>query len=109
MSRMTCLINFSGSSARSIMSFRLARIKVPTRSRSPMVMLLSNDRESRASPWPAGARFLKTKNTAADGFGDLSPSQICQSEQRENAEPPVQSLFLLQRDSHVESPVCSYF
>src|SRR5208282_3829996 len=42
MSRMTCLIIFSGSSARSIISLRLARIKVLTRSKSPMVMLLSN-------------------------------------------------------------------
>src|SRR6202040_742232 len=41
MSRITCLIIFSGSSARSIMSLRFARIKVPTRSKSPMVFLLS--------------------------------------------------------------------
>src|SRR5882757_8944654 len=39
-SRITCLIIFSGSSARSIMSFRFARIKVPTRSKSPMIFLL---------------------------------------------------------------------
>src|SRR5579862_4288078 len=46
MSIMTCLIIFSGSSARSIMSFRLARIKVPTRSKSPIVILLSNHSKS---------------------------------------------------------------
>src|ERR1700686_1424348 len=40
MSRMTCLMSFSGSSARSIMSFRLARIKVLTPSKSPMTFLL---------------------------------------------------------------------
>src|SRR5271169_5447305 len=45
MSIITCLIIFSGSSARSIMSFRLARIKVPTRSKSPMTFLLSNGRK----------------------------------------------------------------
>src|SRR5882724_2637261 len=37
---MTCLIIFSGSSARSTMSFRFARIKVLTRSKSPMMNLL---------------------------------------------------------------------
>src|SRR5258708_33649567 len=41
-SRITCLIMLSGSSARSIMSLRFARIKVLTRSRSPMMILLSN-------------------------------------------------------------------
>src|SRR5712664_707779 len=41
MSRITCLIIFSGSSARSTISFRFARIKVLTRSRSPMMNLLS--------------------------------------------------------------------
>src|SRR6267378_2081246 len=39
-SKITCLIIFSGSSARSIMSFKFARIKVPTRSKSPMIFLL---------------------------------------------------------------------
>src|SRR2546423_4317481 len=42
MSRITCLIICSGSSARSIASFRFARIKVPTRSKSPMIVLPSN-------------------------------------------------------------------
>src|SRR6266850_5844638 len=41
MSRITCLIIFSGSSARSTMSFRFARINVLTRSKSPMMNLLS--------------------------------------------------------------------
>src|SRR5882762_252926 len=41
MSRMTCLIFFSRSSSRSTMSFRFARIKVLTRSKSPMMNLLS--------------------------------------------------------------------
>src|ERR1700722_2156797 len=45
MSIITCLIIFSGSSARSIMSFRLARIKVLTLSKSPMTFLLSNGRK----------------------------------------------------------------
>src|ERR1700730_1420778 len=42
MSRITCLIILSGSSAWSIMSFRFARIRVLTRSRSPMMILLSD-------------------------------------------------------------------
>src|SRR5580658_2090848 len=40
MSRITCLIIFSGSSALSIKSFRFARISVATRSKSAMVLLL---------------------------------------------------------------------
>src|SRR5207245_1436340 len=40
----TCLIIFSGSSARSIMSLRFARMRVPTRSKSPMVILLSTSK-----------------------------------------------------------------
>src|SRR5882724_3937032 len=44
MSRITCLIIFSGSSARSTMSFRFARIKVLTRSKSPMMHLLSKSK-----------------------------------------------------------------
>src|SRR6266850_2489083 len=44
MSRITCLIIFPGSSARSTMSFRFARIKVLTRSKSPMMHLLSKSK-----------------------------------------------------------------
>src|SRR2546421_4841344 len=48
MSRITCLIIFSGSSARSTMSLMFARIKVLTRSKSPMMNLLS--RTKRCQP-----------------------------------------------------------
>src|SRR5216683_1702467 len=48
MSRITCLIIFSGSSARSTMSLIFARISVPTRSKSPMIDLLS--RTKRCKP-----------------------------------------------------------
>src|SRR5215813_10022555 len=41
-SRITCLIIFSGSSARSIMSLRLARISVPTLSKSPISFSFPN-------------------------------------------------------------------
>src|ERR1700730_10371709 len=46
---MTCLIIFSGSSARSTMSFRFARINVLTRSKSPMMHLLSNNKTANFS------------------------------------------------------------
>src|SRR5260370_17793377 len=49
MSRITCLIIFSGSSARSTMSLMFARIKVPTRSKSPMMSLLSKPNDANHS------------------------------------------------------------
>jgi hypothetical protein len=64
------LIIFSGSSARSTMSFRLARIKVLTRSKSPMVLLLSifefdHSRWSSLKKPPAseGGRYTDFKTT----------------------------------------------
>src|SRR6266478_3736289 len=58
-SRMTCLIIFSGSSARSIRSFRFARINVPTRSKSAMRILLSEKLK------PAARSGNKTEKPAA--------------------------------------------
>src|SRR5882762_1110244 len=49
MSRITCLIIFSGSSARSTMSLMFARIKVLTRSKSPMMNLLSRIDDAKHS------------------------------------------------------------
>src|SRR5258708_26681589 len=49
MSRITCLIIFSGSSARSTMSLMFARIKVLTRSKSPMMNLLSRTNDANHS------------------------------------------------------------
>src|ERR1700739_289481 len=96
-SRITCLIIFSGSSARSIMSLRFARIKVLTRSKSPMVMLLSNI-NSDHSLFPKAPASLRNSGQAEGGryspcspkpgtlerSGDLGPGHIDQDQHHEN-------------------------
>src|SRR5580698_5447043 len=72
MSIITCLIIFSGSSARSIMSFRLARINVLTLSKSPMTFLLSNGRKrllpdaEQETPYKNLPQSLMQKKTQAN-------------------------------------------
>src|SRR5260370_28201690 len=63
MSRITCLIIFSGSCARSTMSLIFARIKVLTRSKSPMVNLLSKPIDANHSNFKDGRVRLATSQT----------------------------------------------
>src|SRR5215467_8766074 len=101
MSRITCLIIFSGSSARSIMSLRFARIKVPTRSKSPMVFLLprkslrmraKQDRRGHLEDDPRN----NAKSTEIFDAGEDSRHQVADQErhQHRTEDPDNQKLFL---------------
>src|SRR5215472_3970491 len=130
MSRITCLIIFSGSSARSIISFRLARIRVLTRSKSPMV---SSFRRSLPLPKPTfrcespfrvdSKRFRSTipfvahfspprdgetplpKPGTLERSGDLRPGHVDQDQDGENSKPPEDCPLLIQCDGHDVPPV----
>src|ERR1700730_6559832 len=91
MSRMTCLIIFSGSSARSIMSLRLARIKVLTRSKSPIVVLPSLHENSAK---------LKQRTATGEHGMDLHPCQAGQREGHQNCSPEYERARLLHCQTH---------
>src|SRR5258705_12273933 len=72
MSRTSCFANFSGSSAFEIRSLILARRRVPTRSRSAMVNLLSKRVATKrvdelASELPTASEDAVKKNEQCDG------------------------------------------
>src|SRR5882724_3064349 len=107
-SRITCLIIFSGSSARSIMSFRLARIRVPTRSKSPMVFLPSDElrmprcgkccrelSENCSGAEIAGDKILEARGQATQEVPSEKRRRYCRDD------PDDQELLL---DSHVVYP-----
>src|SRR5271169_3026090 len=105
MSRMTCLIIFSGSSARSIISLRLARIRVLTRSKSPMVMLLPKRFDTTKKTDSSGVitlrvHGLKRRKTMPQRVGDLGPGNIHQDQRGEDAECPEECSLSLYGNSH---------
>src|ERR1700683_820489 len=81
MSRMTCLIIFSGSSALSIRSFRFARTKVATRSISAMTIYLLNFRV-RARAVARFGTLVSDASHLAQQIGQLHARQSF--EQRRN-------------------------
>jgi hypothetical protein len=59
----------------------------------------------RMTTWFEGSGIgLRPEHAAANGLGDLRPGQICQCEQREDAQPPEERSFLLKSYSHVVFP-----
>src|ERR1700689_5568422 len=87
MSIITSLIIFSGSSARSIISFRLARINVLTLSKSPMTFLLSNRLRIRntklemrcyAAACGGTGRVAETPNHYSQQAGYVCEAERCQ-------------------------------
>src|ERR1700732_1671195 len=102
MSIITCLIIFSGSSARSIMSFRFARINVLTLSKSPMTFSFQTAgnyrcqngiRISRLQPVdgvPARDQNPPNANAESADAGALAHKRGCTPPYARPYKPPLQ-------------------